>query len=211
MKKRLFVLMSTMLLLLSLNPFAGAVSAEAKPSEDQHQIDLDAIKNLDALLENLNQSTEDVISSVWLDEEVKSGVINLYNEDEDKYYNLYIEEDAITYYSTQYYVDESKEEALFELYSVKEDNSTVHEFTSSIDKDTGEVEHNIMAKSTDDKVYKWACIFSSRIACIAAAGTLGFGVAGPFGATAATFACGYVFGTLVEKYGSKDAACKLFS
>lgn len=210
MKKSIMILLSFVLLLVSFNSVPNLVNAETLP-ENLEELNPNDVKNLDVLLDKIFQSKEDIISSYWLDEKVKSGVINIYNEIEEKYYNLYIEKDTITYYSTQYYVNKETEDANFELYSVNKDNSTVHEFTSSIFKETGEVEHAIGTYSTNNAVYKWACIFSSYVSCAVAAGTLGFGIAGPFGATAATIACRYVFQTLVEKYGSKGAACKLFS
>lgn len=192
--------------LLSFSPLVNTANAQI----NENQINLSEINNATVLLSELDQNTENIISSYWLDESVKSGVINLFDSKENKYYNLYIEKDLITYYSTQYYVNEKTEDANFELYTVTENNDFIHEFTSTIVKETGEVTHQIQPFSTSNAVYKWACIFSSRIACIAAAGTLGFGVAGPFGATAAVAACSYVFGTLIEKYGSKDAACSIF-
>lgn len=195
------------LFLFSFGPLANTANAQS----NETQINLSTIKNVNAVLNELSQNENDIISSYWLDETVKNGVINIHNEKEDKYYNFYIENNLITYYSVQYYIDENNEDANFELYTVTKNNKFNHEFTSTIVKETGKVNHQIQSRSVSDSVYKWACIFSSRLACIAAAGTLGFGVAGPFGATAAVAACSYVFGTLVEKYGSKNAACKIFS
>ncbi|WP_413364558.1 hypothetical protein [Lysinibacillus sp. 3P01SB] len=211
LKKISMVLLSSFLFLFSFKPLLETVNAQENSLKEISQSDFSKIKNYESLLVTLLQNEEDIISAYWLDEAVKSGVINIYNKKEDKYYNLYVEEDSINYYSVQYYVDKESGDANFELYSVGENNVITHEYTSTILKETGEVNHTIGTYSSSNAVYKWACIFSSRIACIAAAGTLGFGVAGPFGATAATLACGYVFGTLVEKYGSKEAACKIFS
>ncbi|WP_240622414.1 hypothetical protein [Staphylococcus lutrae] len=62
---------------------------------------------------------------------------------------------------------------------------------------------------------RWACVFSSYTACVGVAlgaGAAGSLVSGPFGAAAGFtggFACRYVFQTAVEKYGGKDAACKI--
>lgn len=211
-KKISLIFLSSFLFLFSFSPIVDSVNAESTSAKENNQIVLSQIENFESIIESLSQKSTDIISSYWLDPSVKSGVINIHNKKEGKYYNLYVEGDSITYYSTQYHVNDKKDsDANFELYSVDENNNFTHEFTSTIVKETGEVHHAIAKASTSNTVYKWACIFSSRIACIAAAGTLGFGIAGPFGATAAVVACGYVFGTLVEKYGSKDAACKIFS
>ncbi|HDR7915146.1 TPA: hypothetical protein QCY05_004374 [Bacillus wiedmannii] len=211
MKKAFVLFLSVFLVLFSFSSSSSVANAEEKSVKDTMQIDLLKIKNFNDVLDSLSQDKKDIISSFWFDETIKSGVINIYNKDENKYYNLYVEKDRITYYSTQYYIDSKKEDANFELYSINKDNSFEYEFTSSIVKETGQVQHSMAKAAVSNSVYKWACIFSSRVACVAAAGTLGFGVAGPFGATAAVAACGYLFGTLVEKYGSKGAACKILS
>ncbi|TCI51886.1 hypothetical protein EVJ24_12180 [Exiguobacterium sp. SH1S21] len=207
--KQFTLVMSTLLLLFG--SFSLSVNAAEHSGATKQHLNLNDIKNHEQIFELIHQDPNDIISSYWLDESVKSGVINIFNSSENKYYNLYVEKDHITYYSIQYYVSHDSKDAKFELYSIDSFNNSHHEFTSQVANETGKVSHQINAKSNSNTAYKWACIFSSYVACAAAAGTIGFGVAGPFGAGAAALACRYVFQTLVEKYGSKKAACKIFS
>lgn len=220
--KGVLVLLSFTLLILSFSSTQQSANAASATSAIQNSyssvdfnsfqfetLDISDIKNLNDILGKLSQSDKDIYSSYVLDEDVESGVINIYNSKEDQYYNLYVEGDLITYYSKQYYTE--KDDVNFELYSITGDNYIRHEFTSSVSKNTGEIEHVIGVNSVDPVAFKWACIFSSYISCAVAAGALGWVIGGPIGSAAAAFACRYVFQTLVEKYGTKERACKIFS
>ena len=114
MKKSIMILLSFVLLLVSFNSVPNLVNAETLP-ENLEELNPNDVKNLDVLLDKIFQSKEDIISSYWLDEKVKSGVINIYNEIEEKYYNLYIEKDTIALYSTQYYVNKETQNTKFRI------------------------------------------------------------------------------------------------
>lgn len=91
-------------------------------------------------------------------------------------------------------------------------------YTSVVDENGQEVSESTPA-ANDTKVREygnvnkaalaWACLFSSKVACVGAAG--GAMLIGPWGAaitgSVAGSACEMLFITLVEKYGGKDASC----
>ncbi|WP_241964989.1 hypothetical protein [Staphylococcus simulans] len=79
------------------------------------------------------------------------------------------------------------------------------------------VDNGVTTYAINKAALKWACIFSSYSACIGVSlgtGPAGAMVSGPFGAAtgfAGGAACRYIFQTAVEKFGGKDAACKVLS
>lgn len=120
------------------------------------------------------------------------------------YINLYITNNKIEFQSVQKTIANGN--ATFELFTVDGKFVFLEEITSE-----GDFVHNVkqittFATKPNNAAIKWACIFSSYLACMAISagvGAAGSLISGPFGA-AAGFACRYVFQTLVEKYGIKN-------
>lgn len=153
-------------------------------------------------------------------------IVNIKLNSKDEYINVYFLNETLFGYSKQYYEDNTKQAATFELYEATSNELVMDETITT----SGEIISNTVVEKDEDKVstraaltkkqvfaLKWACIFSSYIACVSVAGSVGVGVAlisGPVGAITgglAGWACRYLFQTAVEKYGGKQAACKVFS
>ncbi|MGN9866689.1 hypothetical protein [Bacillus swezeyi] len=178
--------------------------------ESLEPVNLKHITNLDETLTKYNLKSSNITSTYSFKNE-DTGIINLYDEESDNYVNFYIMNNKIEFQSVQKKLNDGK--TLFNLYT-----NELELVLSETANSDGELEKKItIAKKPNRAALKWACIFSSYLACIStsiAAGAAGAIVSGPFGVATGFVggnACRYVFQTLVEKYGGKKAACKIFS
>ncbi|MCS4485781.1 hypothetical protein [Staphylococcus americanisciuri] len=133
------------------------------------------------------------------------------------YYNYYLEGNKIEYYSIQNKL--SNGNSTFTLYDINDNYILKSEANNNGDivNESTAVDNGVTTYAINNAALKWACIFSSYSACIEVslgAGAAGAMVSGPFGVAtgfAGGAACRHIFQTAVEKYGGKDAACKLLS
>lgn len=217
LKKSGLLILVLSLLVSAFIPFNSL--SEAKEQDEQvktEKLDLSSVKNLDEVLKNLNLSKNDVLDESYRIPSDNTAIVNVEDKDNSSFYNLYVEGDKITSYSTQQSVNNNKAE--FNLYDM---NGEII-YTSVVDENGQEVSESTPA-ANDTKVREsgnvnkaalaWACLFSSKVACVGAAAGVAGGamLIGPWGAaitgSAAGSACEMLFTTLVEKYGGKDAAC----
>lgn len=192
--------------------------------DDLEAVNLSEVINLDESLSNLNLSNDNLLDNNYRIKGENIGFINAKDNETGYYYNFYLENNEIKYYSIQKEAENGH--ATFELYDI----NNLFILSSEIDRNGNLIGEEInmepqkqdgvqiMSSSGINKAaFKWACIFSSYIACISiaiAAGAAGSLVSGPFGAAAGFAggaACRYLFQTAVDKYGSKDKACKILS
>ena len=230
-QKGIFTLMSLVLLFsLGFSSIPSKVLAKSTESEeiDLATMDLSKVKNLEQIISEYSLSKTNVTTSYSMQK--GEGVINLHDTNKDIWVNLYVSNNVVEFQSLQKELENGN--VSFNLFS--------NEFTlvaSEIIEPNGSLVNQPMSKlskvgtptkviaypgggsttSINPAAFKWACIFSSYLACIGvsvAVGAAGALVSGPFG-IAAGFAggaaCRYVFQTLVETYGSKDKACKILS
>lgn len=152
-------------------------------------------------------------------------IVNIKLNSKEEYINVYFLNETLFGYSKQYYEDNTKQSATFELYEANSNDLVMDETITT----SGEIISNTVVDNDEDMVstsaytkkqvfaLKWACIFSSYIACVAVAGSVGAGVtliSGPVGAISAGlagWACRQLFQHAVEIYGGKQAACRAFS
>lgn len=196
-------------------------NAQAKTEEEVVQtekLDLSSVTNLNEVLTNLDLSKDEVLEKSFRIPSDNTAIVNVKDNESDTYYNLFVEGNEITSYSKQKELENSNSE--FELYDL---NGTAL-YNSVVDKNGQEVSESTPA--ADDGVVKeasgpsraaiaWACLFASKMSCVAAAGAAaGVGmISGPWGAaitgSAAGSACEMLFTTLVEEYGNKAKACSV--
>lgn len=211
-KKFFLVTMSlVMLFTFGISPSTN----QANAAEDNIQLDIldvTTVTNLKEALSKYNLTMSDITSSYSFEE--TQGVINLYDSLKDIYITFYVNNKVVEFQSIQKELKNGN--VTFDLYTFNLEKAFSEEITSTGDLvDKGGI--SLYAKKPNKAALKWACIFSSYLACLgvaAAAGAAGTLVSGPFGAAAGFAggtACRYVFQTLVEKYGSKDQACKILS
>lgn len=216
MLKKIGISFLSLLMLFSfiLSGSISNVQAQGIEEPELKVLDVNSITNLDEALAKYGLVREDITSSFTIED--SQGVVNLYDSVNDLYVNFYINNEKVEYQSTQKELENGN--VLFELFTFDLELALSEEITESgelVDKNEGIM--TVAAKKPNKAALKWACIFSSFLACVsisAAAGAAGALVSGPFGvATGFTggAACRYVFQTLVEKYGSKDQACKILS
>ncbi|MCY7718442.1 hypothetical protein O3S73_019145 [Bacillus altitudinis] len=222
MKKFILAIMSIIMLVSFAIPTShikANTDNEVIDLKDLKPVELKEIKNLDKILSKYKLKKKNITSTYYLDED-KTGIINLYDKKKKVYFNFYIVNNTIEFQSIQKELNNGK--TSFDLYTNEFENviSETADSNGEIEpKDTNEnmIASSKAAKKPNKAAIKWACIFSSYIACLsvsAAAGAGGALISGPFGLAsgfAGGLACRYVFQTLVEKYGGKKAACKLFS
>ncbi|MGX0297697.1 hypothetical protein [Staphylococcus epidermidis] len=222
MKKFLF------LLIICLVTFATCFSPithakESKPSDnkilnknDVEKVNLNQVQNLDVTLENHNLTRENLLNNNYKVKKDNVGFINAKDKN-NVYYNFYLEGNKIEYYSIQKKLANGN--STFTLYDINGNYILKSEANNNGDivKENTAVDNGVTTYAINKAALKWACIFSSYSACIGVslgAGAAGSMVSGPFGAAtgfAGGAACRYVFQTAVEKYGGKDAACKILS
>ncbi|MGW9102927.1 hypothetical protein ACWGPZ_30015 [Priestia megaterium] len=220
MFKRLSLSIMAFIVLFSLGFSSSISSANAATEEDSEVkvLDVETVTNLETIMDKYSLNKSQITSSYSLTD--NEGIINLYNKDTDTYYNFYVNHNEITYQSIQKELEDGN--VSFDLYTnkfesvFKEELTPEGEMVADSDK-SSDSDFTIMSSKPNKAALKWACIFSSYIACIGVAagvGAAGTLISGPFGAAAGFAggaACRYVFQTLVEKYGSKGTACKILS
>lgn len=206
---------------------SSSVNAQTNSNElsrdDVEKVDLSKVTNLEEALNNVGLSKDNLLDNNFKIKGENISFINAKDNETGHYYNFYLEGNEIKYYSVQ--KEKENEHATFELYDLN--NSFI--LSSEIDQNGNIIKEKTFKDQEQDGVqtmassgineaaFKWACIFSSYMACISialAAGAAGALVSGPFG-VAAGFAggqaCRYIFQTAVEEFGSKDKACKVLS
>lgn len=173
------------------------------------------LKNFKDIEEYLNLNNMKFSSAYQIEGDEKIvAIINYFNEEDNTYYNLYTDETPeIKFVSTQ--KEEKNKDKTFKLYSwngIEFDNS----FSITVDENGKEKNFKLSKRSTGKELaLSWACLFSSKIACISASvagGVLGAGVGGFVGSMVGPLmgtACSIVFGKLVETFGSKEYGCTL--
>ncbi|QWQ38868.1 hypothetical protein KMP11_00430 [Gemella sp. zg-570] len=195
------------------NPICPAKVENTKIKEFNNYQQLKNFKDIEKYL-NLN-NMKFLSAYQIVDDEKIVAIINYFSEEDNTYYNLYTDETPeIKFVSTQ--TEEKNKDKTFKLYSwngVDFDNS----FSISVDNNNKEKNFKLNKRSTGKEVaFSWACLFSSKIACISASvagGVIGAGITGGWGAAVGPlmgWACSFVFGKLVETYGSKEYGCTLF-
>ncbi|WP_017795149.1 hypothetical protein [Oceanobacillus kimchii] len=225
------LIITFMIVLVSITTVLPNVSAATKQNDDLidfddlEEVDLTTVTNLDEALGNVGITRDNLLDNNYKVISENVSFINAKNTENNRYYNFYLEGNEIKYYSVQ--AEKDNGNATFELY----DMSNIFILSSEVDKYGNVVKEEtymdrhpendgiqlLSSSGINKAAFKWACIFSSYIACLAvaaAAGAAGALVSGPFG-VAAGFAggnaCRYLFQTAVDKYGGKDKACKVLS
>lgn len=213
--------MSLSFLVVLTTIFNSNGSAETSDNQlsqdDLEKINLNDVTNLDSTLSNLGLSKDTLLDNNNRVKGEKSGFINAKDKN-GVYYNFYLNENTIEYYSIQTKKDNGN--ATFELYDLNKNrllNSEVKKNGELIKEQTEDQSTNGVTREAgiNKAAFKWACIFSSYVACVGVAGAAGAGgalVSGPFGAAAGFAggaACRYIFQTAVDKYGSKEKACSV--
>ncbi|MEK4504347.1 hypothetical protein [Bacillus sp. FSL R12-0069] len=195
---------------------AFAAEEDNNNAEITMMSDVNKVNNLSDTLTELSLSKDNIVSKYEIAENGRTtGIVNVKGASDDVYYNLYVNsENNVEFVSKQ--EAHSNGNTSFNLYSLESNGKLSLAMTETADKD-GKLIPKKVKREINRAALKWACIFSSYLACIGVAAAAGFGgalVSGPFGAAAGFAggaACRYVFQTLVEKYGSKKQACKLLS
>ncbi|MEJ7541240.1 hypothetical protein [Staphylococcus intermedius] len=188
-------------------------------NKNSNKLDITSVNNLEEILKNKNLSKKDILQESYKMSD-GTGIINLKDSKNDIYYNFYVENKKITYFSTQSKL--SNGNALFKLFDINDNflysseanqNGEIIKEQTAMDRDQTAFRSNL--SGTQKAALKWACIFSSKVSCATAAAGVAAGgtLMGPWGAVitggTAASACELLFTTLVEKYGGKDAACSL--
>ena len=190
--------------------------ADELPSEGMVQVENNSIgvENFNEIANQLNLEEQDITSRYTL-KESGVGIINAHDKDSSEYYNLYIVDGEIKYISSQEKLGDNS--ATFNLYEVNTESGEFDPAMSLRANSNGELINTRKRRAINNAAFKWACIFSSYVACAgvaAGAGAAGSLVSGPFGAAmgfAGGAACRYLFQTAVTKYGSKQKACSILA
>lgn len=219
LKKSIVFILSALVIfttVFSPNTNAESNSKSQLTDDDLEKIDLNKVENLDSALSNLNLSRDNLLDNNNRVKGENSGFINA-KDSNDTYYNFYLKGNTIDYYSVQ--KKESNSNATFELYDMNNNsllNSEINQNGEVVKESTSQGDSTAFRSSGINKAaFKWACIFSSYVACVGVAGAAGAAgtlVSGPFGAAAGFAgggACRYIFQTAVDKYGSKEKACSV--
>ncbi|MEK4611500.1 hypothetical protein [Bacillus sp. FSL K6-0067] len=215
--KLILSILAVVLFFTTISSSLRAFAAEEDNNNAEITImsDVNKVNNLSDTLTELSLSKDNIVSKYEIAENGRTtGIINVKGASDDVYYNLYVNsENNVEFVSKQ--EAHSNGSTSFNLYSLESNGKFSLAMTETADKD-GKLIPKRVKREINKAAYKWACIFSSYLACIgvaAAAGAAGALVSGPFGATAGFaggLACRMVFQTLVEKYGSKKKVCSLF-
>lgn len=218
-KKSIVFILSFLVVITTV--FSPNTNAESNSNsqlnkEDLEKIDLDKVDNLDSALSNLNLNRDNLLDNNNRIKGENYGFINA-KDSNGTYYNFYLEGNTINYYSIQKKMDNSN--SSFVLYDMNQNyllDSEINQNGEVVEENVAQGNGTAFRDSGINKAaFKWACIFSSEVACVgvaAGAGAAGSVVSGPFGAAAGFAggsACKYIFRTAVEKYGSKDKACSI--
>lgn len=195
---------------------AFAAEEDNNNAEITMMSDVNKVNNLSDTLTELSLSKDNIVSKYKITENGRTtGIINVKGASDDVYYNLYVNsENNVEFVSKQ--EAHSNGNTSFNLYSLESNGKLSLAMTETADKD-GKLIPKKVKREINRAALKWACIFSSYLACIGVAagiGAAGALVSGPFGVASGFVgghACRYVFRTLVEKYGSKKQACKVLS
>ncbi len=226
--KYFIMFLSAVLIVFSVTgEISNVVQAKTEINKiDEHElekIDLNLVVNLEYTLNKVGISRANLLNNNYRINKDNVGFINA-KDNNDIYYNFYLVGNEIRYYSIQQ--TKVNGNVTFDLY----DLSKNHLLYSELDQNGNKVNEKVYdlndngyssfrSKSTgiNKAAFKWACIFSSYLACMGVAGAIGAAgglVSGPFGLAAGFVgggACRYIFQTAVEKYGSKERACKILS
>lgn len=189
------------------------ITTDSGEKIEQVSTDVSDISNISDILNHLNLSNADIVSRYQITNETTS-IVNIHQQNSSKYYNLYVQNGKVVFMSIQDRLyDGSTTFSLYEVDTENYFNSTLYLKADS----SGNLIQNIQDRDINKAAFKWACIFSSYVACAsvaAAAGAAGAIVSGPFGAAAGFtggFACRTLFQWAVTKYGSKDKACSILA
>lgn len=226
---KVIVYISSIVLLLSLFSFNRNISY-ASGKVDNERIIISDLKNLDKLInfseieKEFDLSSKKFISAKKIESEnIIAGVIDFYDEVEKTNYTLFVNPDRkIEVIATEKIIDiKNVKINLYTWYN----KDTQLKYKGIFNKDTQQLKdlsvyQDRMSEDTWRLVVSWACTFSSLLACktvgyaVGASGILGGVVLGGLSISAGYIvsqACGFVFNTLVNKLGGKDAACGVIS
>lgn len=209
------ILVFSVVLIFSIKEVSAnqIITTDSGEKIEQVSTDVSDISNISDILNHLKLSNADIVSRYQITNEATS-IVNIHQQNSSKYYNLYVQDGKVVFMSIQDRLyDGSTTFSLYEVDAENYFNSTLYLKADS----SGNLIQSIQDRDINKAAFKWACIFSSYVACAsvaAAAGAAGAIVSGPFGAAAGFaggMACRTLFQWAVTKYGSKDKACSILA